>query len=336
MPTYYFSPVELATDEHMQDEFTWTQYGTVKVQTLDGIYTVTEFLESYRIVDQKGKTMRVTAYHGMTHVKHVSDVVVDLFAQNFAAQAHIVGDYGQAADYQCRGIDPQTYGLDAGRWVTFGAIEYGDYSGGSVQRSNVEFMLKEFGEKDPANYWHQEITGAHGYRAVAVRGEYAGELCEHFKRLESYGLLDEDLHSELEHSSYVHARADYLRESLAYDLGLERDAVTALVDRINDDQAVDELLELRDNTSECTGENWYFQPDCTHKKRPERLSKVRSMTTYALVELAMSHANTITLPSKLWSGWDVQLRRRAGKVRAYSRRWGRRDWRPCDGAEFLP
>lgn len=307
-------------------------WGTYKLQTAIGRFEIVELLDCYRVTTPEKKTWRVVAtalncngtLSGVLTLAHCIEIVDAIAlelgcADTYAHEVWIPGllkEGGTAGDLLDRKVEADAYRLDAGDWRLVPHTETGDYVGGSVTRSNLDFLLAQFDEIDPMAYWHSEIRNAHGYRAIAVRADFAGEIVEHFKRLESYPVLDDDLHSEYEHTSYVSARADYLRShDLASELKIERDSLESMVTRIDDDHAIDELLDLRDNACEETGELWYFKLDGDRREHLE-----------AIITLAMQKAKTITLAVSDIQA-DVRLQRRAGKLWIAFRSWSSRQWR---------
>jgi hypothetical protein len=82
-------------------------------------------------------------------------------------------------------------------YISVPNLQYGDYSGGIHNRSNIEY-LKENLESD---HW-QEKTGYYGHRALVLNatGKYFKQTLEIVSSLEAYSIYCEEHCSELEYS----------------------------------------------------------------------------------------------------------------------------------------
>lgn len=294
-----------------------------KVQTSNGIFTIIDEDDFYLVTHPCAGAWKAVSsstnstLFGKLFNSQIIDIVSACFEEAFPNDnMHPIIAGKLTAKQVCDiKVDKQMcahHSLD-GEWYYIPYCDYSDYHGGSIERSNVEFFLKEFEEIDPNAYWHSELLGAMGYRAVVVRAEFAGELVSKIEELKNYPLVDEELHLKLEHESYVSARYDYLRGyDFARDCKLPREMIVKIVNRIDDDNAIDSVVDIRQFSHEESGENWYFR------------SFISSTTIEALIDLAMSRTKTLTCEC---DGWDVQFRKRNRQLTVWSRRWGRRDWR---------
>lgn len=133
--------------------------------------------------------------------------------------------------------------------------EHSDYSGGDVEASNMRVLAERFPEL-------VRIYGSHGYEALAYDATLgpvpeSEELCEVLDGLESYCIVDDDDHSELEMELETAAWEEDGRDDF-------RKALTSLLDDIDpeheheipgdDEPAPAEVSEMLRNPAK--GEPW--------------------------------------------------------------------------------
>lgn len=205
-------------------------------------------------------------------------------------------------------------------WYYIPHTASGDYVGWSVQRANRLAILERLDELDPEKAYTLELRDWYGYQALAVRGDYRGELCEIIDNLQGYPLIDEDLHSEIEDKAYNEALAEQLADGeIASAIKISRDAAKKLAELVPAWEW-DRRYEIRDHACEETGELWYFD-----------WSRIfRGYAAGDVIAWAMSIAErrSLILPC---NGFDARVRTRAGKRELHFRRWCRRDWRAHGG-----
>lgn len=97
-----------------------------------------------------------------------------------------------------------TYGRwdddSSGDFFVPGLLTYSDYSGSTVERSNLRVFCEEFAKGEGRWWFH--VVGAHGTSGVVVRTlayRNAREVREFFDALEDYPLASDEDHSELEY-----------------------------------------------------------------------------------------------------------------------------------------
>ena len=84
----------------------------------------------------------------------------------------------------------------SGRWVLVPYTLHSDYSGSTVERSNTDCFLAEFGDLRGV----KELFGGYGTRGVVIRRALLRneEIADVLESLESYPVIDEDHLSQLE------------------------------------------------------------------------------------------------------------------------------------------
>lgn len=97
-----------------------------------------------------------------------------------------------------------------GEYVEPDNMGYSDYSGSTVDRSNVRVFMEAFEEHQGVEWWL--LYGGHGTEAIVVRrdaDERVPEIGEFFDGLANYPLADESDHSELEMELQEEAWKDF-------------------------------------------------------------------------------------------------------------------------------
>jgi hypothetical protein len=175
---------------------------------------------------------------------------------------HVVGDYGCAADH-CRvrvdGRTADSHNL-VGEWFFVHFTDSSLYTGTAIETSNFDYFAEEFAKIDPTRKWHAEIRGHYCYRAIAVHGMFAGELCERIAALADYPIACEAMQSAAEEKSWSAYLHDYLRDGdFAELVGEDRDVIRVVVEQIDDDTTIDVALDLRAHAREESGCAWHCQ-----------------------------------------------------------------------------
>jgi hypothetical protein len=110
-------------------------------------------------------------------------------------------------------VDPS-----AGAWLEHKYCCFSDYSGGSVERSNVKWLLEMCEKEKLGDEDYLHIYGEYGTQTILLRGSIESEdIIEAVEGLESYPIIDEDLMSEIENAAQDEAweswaETDFRRE----------------------------------------------------------------------------------------------------------------------------
>lgn len=144
------------------------------------------------------------------------------------------------------------YSLSEGRktFVTFPYLAYGDYLGGTVERSNVEYFEEEFDELFSAGIFSIRNEGFNSrsvvlWPDVEVPEDLAlsmGEATEAILALEDYPLMSEDHHSELETTLETEAMPDILEDL--------KESILSSIDEVQDGDYYYLIEELPDDVWE--------------------------------------------------------------------------------------
>lgn len=86
-------------------------------------------------------------------------------------------------------------------------LQYGDYGGSHVEKSNYELFLAEFGD----NPWVDIILGYYGYHAIALHPNALkdSEIVETLAALAEYPLIDDQHYSDMTWNEYQETFAEY-------------------------------------------------------------------------------------------------------------------------------
>lgn len=129
-----------------------------------------------------------------------------------------------------------------GEYIELPYMTYSDYSGGTIERSNCDVFLDEFGDL-PGVY---ELYGGFGTRGVLIHQSLLDneDIKDILDGLDNYPLIDEDNFSKLEMELENEAWEMWIKSDLTFELdkaGIE----------YNEDEIQDKFYELiRDNSIE--------------------------------------------------------------------------------------
>ena len=104
----------------------------------------------------------------------------------------------------------------SGRWVEVPYTLHSDYAGSTVERSNRDVFLEEFGDLRGV----KEVYGGYGTRGVVIRRALLRneEVADVLEALESYPVIDEDHLSQLEMEIETEDWEDWGRSDLKREL----------------------------------------------------------------------------------------------------------------------
>ena len=169
-----------------------------------------------------------------------------------------------------------------GRWEQSASGKYlvpqwlsgSDYSGALVTKSNHQAWMEKFPEGE--DKWWANIHGGHGTYAIVIALEKVPEdveeeVVEVFDSLDSYPLLDEDLHSQMEMESQHEAWKDWGRSD--FKRALEKKFPDLDITGEANDKKVDELFWEK---SDKIGEYWVNEEGSSSYINVEKVAKTVS------------------------------------------------------------
>lgn len=130
------------------------------------------------------------------------------------------GDAPTAGGYGSLGYDWEQTDKDHAEFVEFPYTTWGDYVGGTVERSNYNSLLRDF----PDTFIH--ITGGYFSHTLYLPMPYGPNgqaLVEIMAGLENYPLYDEEDHSQLEMDIAWDAWEQYLKADIVREWEIDTD-----------------------------------------------------------------------------------------------------------------